>query len=217
MCKNFLLSSVSSDIIQSFRVGIGIFMKENLELGVQANIQKELPPNEQRINELLGNESIKNELLQTRHIATFARRTQLKADLETSGEVFKETPDFKFIAEFQTALYDHAKKTVHLDAWNISHSEVARKRDLLTRDEWGHQVAETGNYTGADIFVLREAKDIKIMIIDSLFGFSIEELSVIRKLGYSVLGPNWNWLIVEPKEKNIVSIPSALSKHADFI
>lgn len=162
-----------------------------------------MPPlsNELRINELLKDKLIQHELLETREIATLARKGEsLKGVLDdcvAKGIYSGNSPKFRYIAEFQSALYSHERKNVYLAAWNISHSDIARKEDLQARDASGWQVPETGHYTSADVFILAAAKNIRVIIIDSLFDFDKEALSVIRKLGYSVLSPHRNWFLEE--------------------
>jgi hypothetical protein len=188
-------------------------MKEYLE----TEEHKELPPNEQRINELLENTSISRELDETDFIASHVRRGGLlKEQLDKNvakGIIRSSSPEFKNIMEFQSALYAHERKIMYLDDWNVPHSDIAGKNDLLAKDSFGSQILETGNYTSGDILVLRAIPNIKVMRIDSLFGFYLEDLVAVKKLGYSVLSPNLNWLI--EGSRAIVRVPSVISKGLD--
>jgi hypothetical protein len=194
--------------------------KENPDM---ANL--ELPSNERRINELLENAAVKHELLETFEIATYCRRDNdyfknLLAEYVSSGILSGTSPQFKNVAGFQSALYARERKVMYVDTWNISHSEIARKNDLQARDGWGHQVSETGCYTGGDIFVFEQAKGLRTVLIDSLFGFFAEDLESIKNLGYLVLSPKRNWLFEEPGEarvKTLTSIPSPISLGPDFV
>lgn len=128
-------------------------------------------------------------------------------------------PDLRFVAEFQTALYAPEKKAVYVDSWNTPHSFIVERENLQVKDQSGSR-AQKPCYISADMFVLREAIDVKVMMVNTLFGFSAKDLVVIKNLGYSVLSPNWNWLsegFNDKGDKLITSMLSAFSSGRDEI
>ncbi len=160
----------------------------------------ELPPQPRRIDELLRQPMIKDELQDTYQKAHQAR---------TSSRDSVKPPRFRFVSEFHGVIYDDKNLAIYEGKWDDYHEWIARE----------HEVSEPGDtwncikrYTSAMSWKLRAAQNIKVLEIDTLYGFSYTDLTVMQNAGYTVMDPEHQWVVASAvSDEGYVLVPSALT------
>ncbi len=156
-----------------------------------------------------------DKLLKQDFVASEFRATQYKAVNSRVPELresfLKDPPRFRFISEFRSLVYNKEKKIIAEGVWSDSHGKVAMDNDLTVRD--AHGVRYPGYFISGDVFILRALPQIKVLIIDTLFGFYAETLRDLQEKGYVVMNPRFQWLVSDPSDKNgYLEIPSPMTR-----
>ena len=175
-------------------------MKErrtNLPVGVELTTQQI------RVNTLLRRPKVRKELYDTRRKAAFSRTS-------SRNEILKDPPRFLFVSGYHAAIYDPEAGSVYKGSWSDSHSSIARDKGLAgPEDSWGNK-----HYVSCDVFCLRAARGIKVVILYTLYGIRGQDVRRIRELGYEVMGPQYQWLIETENgrgEARYIEVPSSLT------
>jgi len=166
--------------------------KINLPVGV------ELTARQARIDALLKRPKVRKEFYDTRRKAALSRTSR-------RNEILRKPPRFLFVLDYRAAIYDPSGAgCVYEGSWSDSHSRIARlaKPEGSPGDKY---------YVSCDVFRLKAARKIKVVILDTLFGISGQDVRKMRELGYEVMGPQYQWLIENGRDEGYIEVPSSLT------
>jgi len=162
--------------------------------------QVKLTAKQQRIDQLLNVNRVKDELKDT-----IDKSNNARASFSFGiNNALKNPPDFNNISEFKIVIYDITTGKTYEGNWSDFHLNVAMKSMVRQNIEF---------YMSCSSFRLKQAPDINILSIDSYRGFEFlkEDLINLQNQGYQVMGPGFNWLVLDPIAPNgYIEVPSAL-------
>ncbi len=148
-------------------------------------------PQQQRVDQLLQDQHVWGEYMDTR------QKYHNVHCSDTRDATLKKPPRFKFLSEWHSTVYDPEHQSTYEGNWSDLHFWIARDHNVArTEDSWnGIQ-----RYISCLVFVLRAAPQIRVLEIDTLFGFTPKDFAVMGSQGYTIMDPNHNWLAVDFSE-----------------
>ena len=145
-------------------------------------------PNE--IDSILENQEIHDEL------STIFRTISM---LRIYHDYEPETPQLEHLSIYKTAVYHLEGQSIHTGDWDAMHFWIAEREGLVSYNEPSTKQV----YISCEIFGFKISPGITIVRLDTLTGFSIRHLETLQEQGYTVMGPEYEWLTVDnPQEYN---------------
>lgn len=149
---------------------------------------KELPASQNQVNTLLEQTEIAQELRKT------ASKARLSRAPEHRDKILKQPPRFKFVSEYHSCVYDPKSETVIEGRWSDTHVEIAQKHGLAVA---GDEEKTIRSYWSGEIFAFRAIPQIRMFELGTLQGFSPKDHAVLESLGYTVMTPTRDWILVD--------------------
>lgn len=159
----------------------------------------DLPPVYYQIDTILSDNNVLSEFLNTRLVATLTRLAPL-------GEDSIESPIFQSVLDYCAAIYDFNKQIVHVGKWSDMHFWIA---DTHCVEESSDGSRNQSHYISCNVCILRSLPDLRILILDSLFGFNNTDLEILNKLGYVVMSPSYEWMVIDHSTENGIKMISS--------
>ncbi len=173
---------------------------------VDRKAQIALPAEQRLVDSFLGEPFVFSEF------ETTSIKAQQCRTLAYREESLKKPPRFRFVAEYHSAIYDTRGMVVHEGMWSDMHDELVREN---TRGKLPDEPSATGSYVSANVFTLRAARQVRVIIVDR-WCISKEELEALKKQGYAIMDSSYDWIVENPNNPGeLVRIPSAIRRTLD--
>ena len=154
------------------------------------------------VNRTISYDPVRSELQQCVSKAALIRGERLCRE-----EVNPAKLRYRFISEFNTAIYSSFTKEVYKDDWFKFHHEIAEINQLQTHQETKDDIRR---FISGYIICLRAYPAIKIFRLDTA-NVAVEDYCRIQDIGYTTMGPQDEWLALDPHiAGGIARIPNPL-------
>jgi len=177
-----------------------VIYKEGKPLLAEAPLSSE----QEEVDALLNQDIVLDELFETRYKATQSRTSSRE-------KILKKPPRFRFVSEYNAAVYDPENGVVHEGSWSDLHAWIARDRGISKpSDSWNF----IKRYFSCDVFCLRAVPGLRVIIMDTLQDFKAKDFATVRRLGYEIMSPEFHWLVDSPYTcGKYIEEPSSLARN----
>lgn len=139
--------------------------------------------NQQRVDQLLSFPPVFNEVKET-----FRRAIAIR-----NSDAPVRPPHFKYVSDFNSTVYCPIKSQAYQGRWDEYHGWLIQDNQLIDSD-----TGERYPYISGYSFILRGAPDIRVLRLDLVETFELQDLTTLESLGYTVMDPEHWWVVKDP-------------------